>query len=287
MARVQHPAFRKFTQAVTEGNDALNGLVAAAFLTRRSLARRPKADATKRLPDIYPGADEIKRFGFRLENASAALLESERALSYMAIPFAVTAYNEFLVDAAELLIRDGRQPPPKPPGEMMLGQVRAYVTAQGVVGPAHDEDLFDYTYWLRNRIVHYAAAEGPAAAQRWNQLTPAQKASWKRVAGRALVTRGPGHRLDLLSGEARAAFATVRRLGGALNEVLATAISKPTWAIVITEDYRSTHPRYTNKPGELTATVASVARYAEHYYGPVTVSKASLRATVAATPPLP
>lgn len=283
MAPTHHPAFRKFRRTVADGHDALNGLIVTSRLTLHHLARRPKRDREKFLTDLYPNVPEVPRLNVRFDRALKAIGESERYLAYMAIPFAVTAYNELLVDVANLLIRDGHPAPERLPGELMLGQVRKYVGDRGVAPPSHPQEMFDLTYFLRNRIIHYAAVEGSTGATEWNRLTPAQKVLWKRVAGRALAVGQPDRTLDLGIGEARAAFAMTRRVGDALNEALTPVIGRKTWALVAVEDFRDSHSDYTNR-GDIAGVVAAVHKYASQLYAPVGLTRKELEAAVRRVP---
>jgi hypothetical protein len=283
MAQTHHNGFRRFRRAVTDGNDALIGLVVASRLALHHFGRRPRRDRDKWLPDLYPSVDEVSRLNLQLDRAKAAIGDSECYLAYMAIPFAVTAYNELLVEVAELLVEDGHAATPRPPGEMMLGQLRTYIAGCGVALPAHPEEMFNLTYFLRNRIIHYAAVEGPAGVTAWNKLTPMQKALWKRVAGRGLPVGYPDQRLDLRAGEARAAFATVRRIGEAMNEALVPLLSRACWALLAARDFRDSHPDYTNR-GDIGGTLSAVHKYASQLYGPVGLTRRELETAIRQVP---
>src|SRR6476660_8102487 len=104
-APVRHRGYRDVQMLLRSANDAALGLLVGDRIARRTLEPLEAEHASTPLSGLYSEDDipDVGRFDFRVPRAVAKLQEAELELCVMAVPFAVSLYNEYLVSAAELL----------------------------------------------------------------------------------------------------------------------------------------------------------------------------------------
>ena len=120
--RVRHRGWRNFWRVRTEANGALNALIIALRLSSHVVTQLPSGVADRALRELY--AEEIpdvRHLGTKVKNAPAQMAASEVVLAAMAIPVAVTVYNDYVVEAVTLLHFNGTTSLTDP-GSRMLGR---------------------------------------------------------------------------------------------------------------------------------------------------------------------
>ena len=141
-----------------------------------------------------------------------------------------------------MLQDDGQAIDAGPPHKLMLGPLRGALSAAGMNMPPDQERVMDFAQKLRNAIVHDGAVARGGIVSIWSELLPQQRAVWVEDAGRPPQLL-PGERIPLGPGEVQATLAVTTHLGRAVNEELERLITRPTWARIAVEDWRSEFPR--------------------------------------------
>jgi hypothetical protein len=181
-ALVRHRGFRDFEELSVAANDAALGLLVGARLAGKTLRERLPDEAQRRLGELYSSdqLEDVERFDFRVGAAVRKLEASERELALMAVPFAVSLYNEYLVIAVELLELHGTARPPRAAEQMMLETLMQHLAAKCGVAPAGPQaELLDLVVKARNRVIHWGARPGQGLIDDWARVSPAR---WLRSA---------------------------------------------------------------------------------------------------------
>jgi len=278
---VRFPAYRRYSEARIEVNDAMMALLIGARLGEHAL-RTSAADPSALLPSLFGQIAGIARVNRTAGDAARLLGDAEKHLAYMAIPYALTVHSAFLVSAARMLRDDRRDEPshdysvPRQGDltKLSLDIAHEYIAARGVVGL--DDTLlalFHVARRIRNRIVHFNGSAGSRLAADYKTLPKAARASWEDLAGRPLPAAISAGRLELAEGELVATLAISRHLAQETNSLLAHSLSRPYWARVVIDDYRSAYPQ---RFGERDRRVRRVLGHAERLYRPLKLSEAEL-----------
>jgi hypothetical protein len=238
-ALIRHRGFRNVEGLVTKVNDAALGLLVGARVARTALAERGPSAAETRLSELYSEAQvpDVSRFDFRVSAADAKLEEAERELCVMAVPFALSLYNDYLVTVSELLELGHLARPSKPAHQMMIGQLENHLRKNKVaVGPNLDP-LLQLVKLLRNRIVHSAGIAGEEAISRWESLPYAAKQAWIKVTGQPMPFNGADEQLPWGGPEIRGTFFVVREGLRQINFSLQKVLSREFWADLAIHEY--------------------------------------------------
>jgi hypothetical protein len=242
---VRHRQFRDIERLVDSANDAALGLLVGDRIARADLATLPATDRGKQLSELYSSStvEDIRRFDFLVPAAEGKLLAAERELCVMAVPFAVSLYNEYLVNAAGLLElghigRSGREP-----HEMMLGKLEAHLRDYGVSVAGDWRGLLRVLQTVRNRIIHAGGVPGEVAISQWEKLPPKAQGLWIKVTGRPMPFGSPTERLDWGGPEIRGVFLVVRQALKEINGSLQEVLPREFWADLFVHELRVESPQ--------------------------------------------
>lgn len=276
---IKHQEYLTFEQLLNDANDSLAAMVASLLLSQQTIGGHSDQEAL--FGDVY-GNDfrEAKAFNFKLSRAATELKAAEQHLSYMAIPYAVNIYNEYLVAAVEILAINGTATPAKPAHKMMLGELRTHLRNKcGVQFPSHADELLTLIQAVRNRIIHYGGTADQPLVNTLSGLTKKAVQVWEQVSHRPFPTIAVPDRLRLGVREATAAMAVVRQLGTALNHALAQRVTSKTWADLAVRDYRS---KYSSNwlSYDAERRLDTLLGYSEKFFAPVHLSAAALKAAI-------
>jgi hypothetical protein len=227
------------TALVTKSNDAALGLLVGDRIARVELADRGPSAQTTQLSGLFTEAEvpDVSRFDFRVDRAITKLLEAERELCLMAVPFAVSLYNEYLVAAAEMLELAHIARPRKPARHMMLGEVESFLGEHKVSVAGDAKVLLDVIRGVRNSLVHAAGVVGEKTIARWTSASPSAKARWEGVTGRPLPLNGTSGRLQWEGPEIRGLFLVVRDGLKQVNLALQSVLPREFWADLVIHEH--------------------------------------------------
>jgi hypothetical protein len=278
---VRFPAYRRFSAARIDANDAMMALLIGARLGKHAL-NTSAASPEVLLPSLFGQIPGIARLNRTAGDAARLLSGAETHLAYMAIPYALAIHGSFLVSAAQMLRDDGHDPEThtytssrqtdlaKLPLEIAHEYIaeRCGVELDGTLLP-----LFHIARRVRNRIIHYAGAPGSRLASEYRSLSSDARDSWERLAGRPLDTALKADRMILHDGELIAVLGVSRNLVQEMNDLLSRTISRAYWASLAVDDYRDAHP---DRFGERSRRVRRIQGYAQHFYKPLHLTSEEL-----------
>lgn len=280
---VRFPAYRQYTAARIEVNDAMMALLIGARLGQHALSNTP-ASPEVLLPTLFGQISGIARLNRTAGDAAQLLADAERHLAYMAIPYALTVHSSFLVQAAAMLRDDGRDEDSAVhaiPRQEDLTKL-SLETAHEYIAERCDENLdgnllplFDLTRRIRNRIVHFNGVAGSRLSADYRKLSVDTRAGWEELARRPLGDAIESGRLEVAEGELIAVLAISHHLTRRINDLLARTLSREYWATTAVRDYREMYPR---RFAERDRRLRRVIGHASRLYAPLRLTEAELRA---------
>lgn len=183
-------------------------------------------------------------FTFRPARAIVELETAESTLAQMTVPFAVTIYNEYLIEVVGLYERLAPSGLQRVPDTMMLGELVQHLnTAHGVSIGGRQGELLGLLSHLRNRIVHYGGRAGAHLIEMVAGLSTDARGAWIRVAGHPFPTPAVGEVVRLSRRDAAAALATVDHAASELNLRMQVDFPLLFWADLVVEDYQDQFPQ--------------------------------------------
>jgi hypothetical protein len=283
---VRFPAYRQFSDARVEINDAMMALLIGARLGEHAL-RTSAASPDVRLPALFGQIEGIHRVNRTAGDAATLLAGAEQHLAYMAIPYALSVHGAFIARAAEMLRDDGRDEASQQHqfarqadlAKLSLENAHEYV-AERCLGRALDADLLSLFHMcrrVRNRIVHFGGAAGSRLASEYRNLSQDARDSWENLAGRSLPAAVVRGRLELGEGELVVVLAISRHLGQEVNGLLARTLSREYWAKLAVCDYRESHPE---RFGQRNRRARRLLGHADRLYRPLALTAEELLAAV-------
>ncbi len=280
---VKHRGFREVVDLAAGVNDAALGLLVSGQLARFTLGNLDDKAAERKLSDLYPesAVADVSRFDFRAARAITKLKDAEQELCVMAVPFAISLYNEYLVSASDLLELAHVARPSKPAEQQMLGQLTGHLKKNGVRVDGEWASLLQLIIAIRNRIVHAAAVPGKGPIAEWSGLQPQARTAWIGVTGRDMPFAGPENRLPWAGPEIRGVFLVVREALRQINLCLQDVLPRDFWADLAVHEMRSTghqKARRSRSGGDLVKFANMIG------YGPLSLSPAELRDAAAKAP---
>jgi hypothetical protein len=282
---VRFPAYRRFSEARIEANDAMMALLIGARLGRHAL-ETSAASPEALLPSLFGQICGIGRLNRTAGDSARLLAGAERHLAYMAIPYALAVHGSFMVAAAQMVRDDGRDPVTnryalphhEDPTKLSLEIAHEYITERcGVKLDGTLLPLFHIARRIRNRIIHFAGVPGSRLATEYRSLSSEARDSWEHLAGRPLLDALGSKRLTLCDGELIAVLGVSRNLVQEINDLLAQTLSRAYWASLAVGDYRENHPE---RFGERDRQLRRVRGYAQHFYKPLRLTDDELATAI-------
>jgi hypothetical protein len=246
---VGFPAYRQYSNARIEVNDAMMALLIGARLGEHALSTSA-ASPDVRLPTLFGQIASIRRFNRTAGDAARLLGTAEVHLAYMAIPYVLAVHSTLIESVAQMVRDDGKDEAGtfeikrvSDLSKLSLSNGHEYIVER--CGRSLDTDLlplFHLTRAIRNQIVHAGGNCGSRLPRVYRALPPRSEASWENLAGRSLSDAMASGRLDLREGELVAVLAVSHYTARALNDLIAGTLSREYWARLAVEDYRRAHP---------------------------------------------
>jgi hypothetical protein len=225
--------------------------------------------------------EDISRFDFRVPVATDKLVAAERELSVMAVPFAVSLYNEYLVAAAQLLELAHVARPSEDAKRMFLGKLEGYLKETGVSVGGDWAALVRLIREVRNCIVHAGGATNNAVIDRATKLPSKAQEAWATVTGRPIAFGNVGERILWEGPEIRGVFLVIRQGLNRINESLQAVLPREFWAdLLIHELWADGHK--TTPSSRSGSSLANAAR--AYGYGSLALRPSELREAIARFP---
>jgi hypothetical protein len=262
---IRHRGWRDFDSVRRRATNAVTGLALGLDLLRLEAETRAREGDFRPtgevLGDKLPAA---KAFSFSPADTFPELAVAEEALAQMAVPLAVSLYNEYVVDVVELYDGFRRSAPPKAPSSMTLDQLHEYLTDQhGVARVGRQHALLDLLVAVRNSIIHRGGRVSHRVVECCEALPPEALEAWERVASQPFPTVAPGEPLVMGRGEAIASLATADHAASELNREMQRDFTNAFWADLAVAEYRALFPDQWRHP---LARLNNVVGFVQHEY---------------------
>jgi hypothetical protein len=241
-------------------------LLVSTRLAVGSIDSLPQDDRKQHLPDVFSSTEHVRRLNRTGEDARAIILDAERQLTYMAIPFVLSVYETYLLDVIDLLRRGGVDSSTQDTSKIGLAKLHEYLETLGLKLNPTDVALFDFIRRLRNRIVHYAGVEGSRLKREFDAMPADAKSLWRYLGGDPPVGT-PTEALRLRAIHLTPALAVTNHLGEATNDGLMDVVPLNVWADIAVEDYYATNPPSLDRAQRL----RKLAGYTRFMYGPLRI----------------
>ncbi len=253
MAPIVHfPEFRNFKQAWTEADDAMMALLIGGRLGRHLLSA--SEGSPELLGALYPTVIDSGRLNRTVGEAHDLIESAERYFAYMAIPYVLSVYGDFLAQSISLLRAVGLSTDTDEPRDIELSKLhnRFCAAAKTTVPalPPVQLELFEFTRWIRNRIIHRVGTSGSTLPNHYRQvLSSGARKEWERVTKRPPSFGSGSVPMGLGAPELLAALAITKRLADGVNAILQTSLTKQMWIQVVLSDYAASVPGPTTSKG--------------------------------------
>jgi hypothetical protein len=282
--RVRFPAYRRYTAARIEVNDAVMALLVGARLGEHAL-KSSAADPDALLPALFGRIESINRLNRTPADAAELLAGAETHLAYMALPYALAVHHVFIIDALRMLREDGHDDPTSNyeiPAQSDLAKLPLETAheymSERCAKPLDSQllELFHLLRRLRNRVIHAGGTAGSHLIADYKKLPKQTRADWERLAGRSLGADVSGEgRLELREGELVAALAIPHFIAQEVNYLLMRTLSREFWAHVAVDDYRDSFPaRFAQRDRRMPRLMG----HAERLYGPLALTQEEIAA---------
>jgi hypothetical protein len=268
---VRFPAYRTFEASRIATNDAAMALLVSTRIAALTLDKVPASKASQHLPALFPSVEHMKRLDRTAADAKDLILDAERHFTYMAIPFVLTVYSTFIVDAIRLLRDAGLDARADDPTRLKLSELHDYLDGAGVMVPQQEREIFAFIRLIRNRIVHSRGIEGSTLRSSFIGMPKSCKELWRYLSGGDPPLGTPKEELALEARHLIPALSVTKHLGEAINVALSSLIPARVWADVATRDFLSE-----GRPASRVQLLRKLTGFARHHYGALDLDEASL-----------
>jgi hypothetical protein len=207
-------------------------LLAGSYLAMNTL--RLTEGSTLRLSEIFPKVEHIKRFDQRASKAQHELRQAEPHLAAIAVPYALSLHEAFVISCAEMLRRFGTAVSGPLNAKAMHQTV---FRAVGVSPPQASMEAFQLLRVMRNSHIHLGGDPSTEFPDALSSLSSNAVKRWITVTGRAPGDILVDGRVLFVIGDVFLAFSVTNALGQDLNRALQQALLPDHWGEVIAEDY--------------------------------------------------
>lgn len=256
------PAYRDFEASRIATNDATMSLLVSTRLAALVLDAVSQDQRSKHLPVVFPSLEHAERLNRTPADAARLILNAERHLTYMAIPFVLAVYSTFIVDVIQMLRIARVDEHTNDPNRLMLGEFHDYLQQIGLSLPNREKELFDFIRRIRNRIIHYGGIEGSRLRSAFMGMSSDAQQLWRYLSGGDPPLGSPTEQLALEARHLTPALAVTNHLGEAVNVALADLIPSGLWADIVVQDFTAQ-----SVPAGPAQRLRKLLGYARFYYG--------------------
>jgi len=257
---VKFPGYRVFDESRVEANDAMVALLVGSRLSSHLL--EANAGSSAYLSEIYPAVRGIGRMYRTIDDTSQMLIEAERHLASMAIPYVWATYEE-LVNSAVKLFEECRMGPTGAERHNGLPGLHSYLERVSSIEFESDAlALAELVRRIRVCIIHNGGRIRADLVDEWNSLAPSARTAWVGFAGHDLdVTK---ENLELTDRELVASLATTKWMARQISSLLVAALTAQDWSKAIVDDFLENYGR--PLPGETRMLRRKVKGWVRMYY---------------------
>ena len=246
-------------------------LLVSTRLAALTLDQVSAEHAGEHLPQLFPSVEHVDRLDRPPGDAKALILDAERHFTYMAIPFVLTVYSTFVVDAIRILRDAGIDAGTEDSSRLMLGDLHDYLERIGLSLPQRERELFDFIRLVRNRIVHFRGIEGSALRSSFVGMSSDSKKLWRYLSGGNPPLGTPKEELRLEARHLIPALAVTNHLGEAINVALSQLIPTAAWADTVVRDFMSD-----SHPAPQAQRLRKLVGYTRYHYGALGLDESML-----------
>ncbi|MFI9487361.1 hypothetical protein ACIG47_13305 [Promicromonospora sp. NPDC052451] len=280
-AEVMYPAYRDYIETRTTVNSAMMALVAGSQIASHSL--QLVQGSTRPLAELFPAVPHIGRFNLRSDQARDVLNSAEHHLASVALPYALSTHEDFVMASIETLKAEGVSlvhsgAPLKKPIKAWNMHPVLFESADHTPAP-HLLEVFNLVREMRNCTAHNG---GRADEKLLNYIDSASQPAlelWTKLARQRPTDSVVNGRVVLTAEHVITAFAITKRLGREINRALAGGLSTSMWATTATEDFALSTTKVKNSSAWRRALVG----YTRRYYQALGLAEADLESAARAT----
>lgn len=271
MREIKFARYRHYESARVDANNSMMALLAGSRLAAHSLQLHE--DSPHQLPGLFPKVRDIDRFNLLPGRASELLNSADSHLAAVAIPYALAVYEDFVLDAIDLLEADGKRVD-RSRGSTNAGRMHTtFFAAAGATPPTTDMALFHVLRCMRNAQIHRGGVVSSELIQQMQSLDAAQRHRWEKLIMAPIGSLVEGESINFTIGHLVASFAVTKEAARVINEVLAASLSRPFWSDLVAKDFEmgAKHPR--NSSGWRRGLIG----FASHNYKPLSLNESELQ----------
>ncbi|MGW7669423.1 hypothetical protein [Streptomyces sp. NRRL F-5122] len=259
MPLAQFPAYRQYERMRRSVNDSVMGLFAGAGLA--SVLLQPMVQAPAPLSLIFPRVEEISRFDLSIEKARDILDDAGPHIAKMALPYLMSLHEDYMGSCLKLLAKDGLITA-KVADRTIVSKVHE-AFEQGIGSPLPQASLqqFHVLREMRNCLIHRGGVIDERLVAEASKCSKGALAGWRKVVRNSPQHLKEGDSLKVGTGELVLGFAVSKLLARAVNELLASGLTRDTWIDVILEDMEEFGPGIPQNIDERTRKVLGYARH--------------------------
>ena len=278
VGEIQYASYRKYSTSRVEVNDAMMALLAGSRLAAHTL--QLTAGSTATLAQLFPAVEHITRFDLRSDSARELLHNADHHVASVAIPYALAAHEDFVMEMLALVKSEGRSLATH--GKRIKAwnmHSVLFATCEGVE-PARWIQSFHVLREVRNCVIHDGGAVSEKLLHAIADMGAEARSGWEQVnLGRPPEDLDQGGRLALTAEHVFTAFAVAKGLGREINALLGRALDAPSWARLAVQDFAAT----TTRPRNSTSWRRSLLGHARHYYADAPFTEGDLEAAARGT----
>lgn len=271
MREIKFARYRRYESARVDANNSMMALLAGSRLAAHSLQLHE--DSPHQLPGLFPKVRDIDRFNLLPGRASELLNSADSHLAAVAIPYALAVYEDFVLDAADLLEADGKKVD-RSRGSMSAGKMHTtFFAAAGTPVPVNTIALFHVLRCMRNAQIHRGGVVSSELIQQVQSLDVAQRHRWEKLIMAPIGKLIEGEPIDFTIGHLVASFAVTKEAARVINEVLAASLSRPFWSDLVAKDFEADSKHQRNSSGWRRGLIG----FASHNYKPLSLKESELQ----------
>lgn len=235
VSEIKFARYRAYVEARVNANNAMMALLAGSRLAAHSL--QLYRGSPYELPGLFPAVEDIDRFNLLPDRASKVLIDADAHLAAVAIPYALSVYEAFVIDAIGML-RDEGYSVSRAWGALNAGQMhQTFFDAAGAPEPTDVIQLFHVLRCVRNAQIHHAGKVTQEVTKVLTSLTESQCKRWEQLTMGPMSSLIDNDTLHFTIGHLVASFAVTKEAARRINTVLGQKLSRETWASLAVEDF--------------------------------------------------
>jgi len=270
-SEVKFRNYREHVATRVAANNSMIALLAGARLASHTL--QLTIGSAQLLPAMFPSVKDIDRFNLVPDNARLLLDDADSSLATVAVPFALSIHEDFVVGMLTLLSDFGVPIVPQGTNISAGSMHKLFFTSTGQTSPTSNLELFHVIREMRNSQIHSGGVASSRLKGKIQSLSLPARSSWLRLTGQSYTDiLDSDDRVVFTMGHMIASFAIVKQLGRDVNNALALFLTKSQWAEIAVADFAVDTAQPRNSPGWK----RSLTGFARFNYGRISLSDTDL-----------